>query len=227
MRVRFIMMNVIAFNLIFATNFAKAETVSNEQKCEIHIWPAYHFNALTQGAGSLFAGLSAIDDAAAHQDKNYSDQTLLREALDINFQEEAIKRSGLSDFLDFKESKITLHDNNFPNNSVPMSDSKIRSSESKIDCYYEIFINYSNYNSNFISGSTLQNYFRVKKFSNAQSKFIFSAGGAPIAKIGAIGVGLPADKEGPTEKQRIQSGYTTNISKFVEKNRAKLASMKM
>jgi hypothetical protein len=81
-----------------------------ETQCELHIWPAERFNAMTTGWLSGFGAIGAVADAASNADKNKDNRTQMAAALDSPGQLEALKAMNLPELLATKASRIVTHD---------------------------------------------------------------------------------------------------------------------
>ena len=159
-----------------------AAPVAEEPKCELHIWPAERFQAMT--TGWLGGGLL---DAAIHADGDKARRSQMASALDMEGQLDALQKLDLIALLKLPASKIVAHDEALDRKTV----NKIltRRSDSKSSCYSELIVTDVLYTRAAMWGRSLRTSFILRQFEGGK--------GAPRIKKTTGGNGLkifPAKK---------------------------------
>ena len=129
--------------------------------CEIHVWPAERFKAMT--TGWLGGGLL---DAAGHAKGDQARKAALAGALDSQGQAEALGSLDLSAQLGIKPSKIVLH--NEPLDRKTINKITTRRSESTSGCYSELIVADLFYQKAAIYGRSLKTLFMLRNFGAAK-----------------------------------------------------------
>jgi len=129
--------------------------------CEIHVWPAERFKAMTTG---LLGG--GLLDAAGHAKGDQARKAALAGALDSEGQSEALGSLDLSQALGLKPSKIVLH--NEPLDRKTINKIATRRSDSTSGCYSELIVADLFYQKAAIYGRSLKTLFMVRNFGAAR-----------------------------------------------------------
>ncbi|GAA4741767.1 hypothetical protein GCM10023264_03580 [Sphingomonas daechungensis] len=185
---------------------AAAAPVADEPKCELHIWPAERFQAMT--TGWLGGGLL---DAAIHADGDKARRSQMASALDPGGQLDALQKLDLIALLKLPASKIVTHEEALDRKTV----NKIltRRSDSKASCYSELIVTDVLYTKAAMWGRSLRTSFILRQFD--------ASTGAPRIKKTTGGNGLkifPAKKgEDTTEADaELVSIFQKNFTEATE-----------
>ena len=134
-----------------------AAPVNHEPKCELHIWPAERFQAMT--TGWLGGGLL---DAAIHADGDKARRSQMASALDPEGQLDALQKLDIIALLKLPASKIITHDEALDRKTV--NKIRTRRSESKASCYSELIVTDVLYTKAAMWGRSLRTSFILRQF---------------------------------------------------------------
>lgn len=148
----------------------------DEPKCELHIWPAERFQAMT--TGWLGGGLL---DAAIHADGDKARRSQMASALDPVGQLDALQKLDLIALLKLPASKIVTHEEALDRKTV----NKIltRRSDSKASCYSELIVTDVLYTKAAMWGRSLRTSFILRNFGGTSSPLIKKTTGGNGLKI--------------------------------------------
>ena len=149
-------------------------------QCELHVWPAERFQAMTTGWGAAFGVLGAIADSAGHADGDKARRSQLASALDSEGQLDALQQLNLVQLLKLSDSKVITH--NEPLDRKTINKIMTRRSASKAPCYSELIVMDVFYQKAAVWGRSLRTSFMFRKFG--------SEGAKPTIKKTAGGNGL-------------------------------------
>jgi len=140
---------------------AAAEAV--EPQCELHIWPAERFQAMTTG---LLGG--GLLDAAIHAEGDKARRSQMASALDGEGQLDALRKLELVQLLNLPPSKIVVHSEALDRKTV----NKIltRRSNSTASCYSELIVTDVFYQKAAVWGRSLRTGFMLRTFSQTVPK---------------------------------------------------------
>ncbi|MFQ3596469.1 MAG: hypothetical protein SNJ63_10195 [Sphingomonadaceae bacterium] len=175
-----------------------------EPQCEIHVWPAERFNAMTTswlGGGLL--------DAAIHADKDRDNRSQMAATLDPDIQVEALAALDLAEKLDLPQSRIVTHVE--PLDRKTINKITTRRSDSQASCYAELIVADMLFQKNALLGRTLQTLFMVRDFEGRTDKprIYKSWGGNPLKKF------PPRAGEDVTEAaQELLATFVLNFEEF-------------
>jgi len=150
-----------------ATNPAPV-TSEPKHQCELHIWPAERFQAMTTGWLSGFGVAGAVLDSAGHANGDQSRKAAIASALDSEGQTRALESLDLPKLLNIKSSAIVLHD--APLNRKTVNKIMTRRSESASSCYAELIVADLFYQKAAIYGRSLKTLFIFRNFGAATQK---------------------------------------------------------
>lgn len=150
---------------------------TQEQACELHVFPTLEGQAVTTGWLSGFGIVGAVADAAANKDRNISEAEYLKEALGPAMQVEALQTIDLVSELKLDPSTVIFE--------TPIADrdittkAKTRLSSSTAPCYVELIVTQNFYQKRAIYGRSLNNRFVFKDFRDGknETKLIKGRGG--------------------------------------------------
>ncbi|HEY1142794.1 MAG TPA: hypothetical protein VGE68_02045 [Sphingomicrobium sp.] len=176
-----------------------AAVPSTEPACELHIWPAERFQAMT--TGWLGGGLL---DAAIHADGDKARRSQMASALDREGQLDALQKLDLLTLLKLPASKIVTHDEALDRKTV----NKIltRRSDSHAACYSELIVTDVLYTKAAMWGRSLRTSFILRQFG---------AGGTPSIKKTTGGNGL---KIFPAKKGEDTTAADAELVSIFQKN---------
>ncbi|HLZ04899.1 MAG TPA: hypothetical protein VKR55_22455 [Bradyrhizobium sp.] len=140
-----------------AQNPASTPQPSEGQVCELHVWPAERFSAIT--TGWLGGGLI---DAAAHAKGDRERKSSMADALDSPNQVAALASLDLAGLLHQQSATVIQH--NEPLTRHTVNDIKTRRSESKSPCYSELIVADIFYQNAAIYGRSLKTLFIYREF---------------------------------------------------------------
>ena len=131
--------------------------------CELHVWPAERFQAMTSG---LLGG--GLLDAAIHADGDKARRSHLASALDADGQLSALQQIDLVTLLRLRPSTVIVHDAALDRKTV----NKIatRRATSSSPCYAELIVADFLYQKSTIYGRSLRTLFMLRDFGSATSK---------------------------------------------------------
>lgn len=143
--------------------------------CELHVWPAERFNAMTTG---LLGGFDALLNA----DKDKGNRTKMAAALDPQGQLDALTSLDLVVSLKLPPSKIVVHAEALDRKTINKIDT--RRAQSASACYSELITADVFYQKATLYGRSLRTLFLVRRFGAAQSKpVIYKAWGGNGLKL--------------------------------------------
>ena len=134
-----------------------------DKQCELHVWPAERFNAMTTG---LLGG--GFLDAAIHADKDKSNRTQMASALDPQGQLDALNSLKLADLLKAPVGAVILHPDALDRKTVNKIDT--RRAESSSPCYAELIVADVFYHKAAIYGRSLRTLFIYREFGTTEKK---------------------------------------------------------
>jgi hypothetical protein len=140
-------------------------------QCELHIWPAERFQAMTTGWGVGFGALAALADSAGHAKGDKARRSQLASALDSEGQIDALQSLDLIALLHLQPSKIVNHAEALDRKTV----NKImtRRSDSAAPCYSELIVTDVFYQKAAMWGRSLRTSFILREFpANAKAPTI-------------------------------------------------------
>lgn len=147
-----------------------------ETPCELHVWPAERFNAMTTGWLSGFGVVGAVADAAGNADKNKTNRTQLASALDPQGQLDALTALNLTSLLKAKPARIVVHPDALDRKTI--NKISTRRAQSASPCYSELIVADVFYQKAAIYGRSLKTLFMYREFGAAKDKpWIYKAWG--------------------------------------------------
>lgn len=157
-----------------APETAAAEPQQTPQ-CELHVWPAERFQAMTTG---LLGG--GLLDAALHAEGDKSRRSHLASALDSEGQLDALQKLDLIRLLGLPPSKVIAHSEALDRKTI----NKImaRRSDSTVPCYAELMVTDVLYTKAAFWGRSLRTSFMLREFN--------PGGAEPLIKKTTGGNGL-------------------------------------
>jgi hypothetical protein len=147
---------------------ASAPAPASETQCELHVWPAERFSALTTGWLSGFGVVGALADASAHAGKDKSNRTQMASALDPQGQLDALSALQLTELLHAKPGRIVLHQE--PLDRKTVTKIATRRAQSASPCYSELIVADIFYHKAAIYGRSLRTQFLYRDFGAATAK---------------------------------------------------------
>lgn len=132
-------------------------------QCELHIWPAERFQAMT--TGWLGGGLL---DAALHANGDKSRRSQMASALDSEGQLDALQKLNLISLLHLQPSRIVAHPEPLDRKTVYKVMS--RRSDSKAPCYAELIVTDVFYQKSAMWGRSLRTSFIFREFPAAAAE---------------------------------------------------------
>ncbi|GLR46983.1 hypothetical protein [Sphingomonas astaxanthinifaciens] len=152
MRLRFL----LPFAVLATATPAMAQD-SAQPACELHIWPAERFQAMT--TGWLGGGLL---DAAGHANGDKARRSHLASALDPQGQLDALTKLDLVKLLNLPPSKIVTHAEALDRKTI--NKIKTRRSDSAATCYSELMVTDVFYQKAAMWGRSLRTSFMLRTF---------------------------------------------------------------
>lgn len=131
--------------------------------CELHIWPAERFQAMSSG---LLGG--GLLDAALHADGDKARRSHLASALDAEGQVSALQQLDLVNLLLLRPSTVIVHDAALDRKTV--NQIPTRRAESASPCYAELIVADFLYMKSAVYGRSLRTLFILRDFGSATSK---------------------------------------------------------
>jgi hypothetical protein len=165
---------------------AAPEATAAAPECELHVWPAERFQAMT--TGWLGGGLI---DAAMHAEGDKARRSQMASALDSAGQLDALQKLDLALLLKLPATKIVTHAEALDRKTV----NKIptRRSDSKAPCYSELIVTDVFYQKAAVWGRSLRTSFMLRRFDGQAPK--------PLIKRTTGGNGLKIFPAKPNEDQ--------------------------
>ena len=152
----------LACPLAAATAQAPTAEATLPAACELHVWPAERFSALTTG---LLGG--GLLDAAGHAKGDRQRKSSIADALDSPSQVAALASLDLTALLRQRAATIVQHDEPLTRHTV--NDIKTRRSDSKSPCYAELIVADIFYQKAAIYGRSLRTLFIYREFGDASN----------------------------------------------------------
>ena len=140
-----------------ATAQAVAATPAAQAQCELHVWPAERFQAMT--TGWLGGGLL---DSAIHAEGDKARRSHLASALDSEGQLDALQKLDLVTLLRLPPSKIVTHAEALDRKTV--NKIKTRRADSSASCYNELIVTDVFYQKAAMWGRSLRTSFMLRQF---------------------------------------------------------------
>ena len=134
-----------------------AEAPGSAPQCELHVWPAERFQAMT--TGWLGGGLL---DAAIHADGDKARRSHLASALDSEGQLDSLQKLDLVSLLRLPPSKIVTHTEALDRKTV--NKIKTRRAASSAPCYSELIVTDVFYQKAAMWGRSLRTSFMLRQF---------------------------------------------------------------
>lgn len=136
--------------------------------CELHVWPAERFKAVTTGWGSGFGMIGAIADSAGHAKGDQGRKAALASALDSPGQTAALASLGLPELLGQPGATVVRHDE--PLDRKTVNKIETRRAPSTSPCYAELIVADLLYQKAAIYGRSLKTLFIYRRFGPGQDK---------------------------------------------------------
>jgi hypothetical protein len=140
-----------------------AQVAQAAPQCELHVWPAERFQAMTTG---LLGG--GLIDAAMHAEGDKARRSHLASALDSEGQVSALQQLDLVGLLHLPPSKIVAHAEALDRKTVTKV--MTRRSSSTATCYAELMVTDVFYQKAAIWGKSLHTSFMLRDFTANASK---------------------------------------------------------
>lgn len=137
-------------------------------QCELHVWPAERFQAMTSGWGAAFGVIGAIADSAGHAEGDKARRSHLASALDSEGQLSALQKLDLVALLRLPPSKIVTHSEALDRKTV--NKIKTRRSDSTAPCYSELIVMDVFYQKAAVWGRSLRTGFMLREFAPGASE---------------------------------------------------------
>ena len=147
-----------------AAPFTPTAVPDTTSKCELQVWPAERFSAMTQG---LFLG--GLIDAAINANKDKANRTQISNALSSESQVDALASLDVANLLGLPPSTIVRHDT--PLERKTINSIKTRRSGSTAPCYSELIVGDISYLAHPLYGRSLSTQFILREF-NSGSKIV-------------------------------------------------------
>ena len=148
-------------------------------QCELHVWPAERFQAMTTGWGVGFGLIGAMMDSAGHANGDKARRSQLASALDSEGQLHALEQLDLVSLLHLPASRVVVHAEALDPKTVDKVTT--RRSDSTSPCYNELIVTSVFYQKAAMWGRSLRTSFVLRHFNNT---------GAPMVKKTTGGNGL-------------------------------------
>ncbi|MEA3039736.1 MAG: hypothetical protein QOE79_2249 [Sphingomonadales bacterium] len=153
-----------------------------ETQCELHVWPAERFQAITTGWLSGFGVVGAVAEAAGNADKNKTNRTQIASALEPQGQLDALTALELTNLLKSRPARVIVHVD--PLDRKTINKISTRRAESASPCYSELIVADVLYQKAAIYGRSLKTLFMYRDFGAARDKpWIYKAWGGNGLKI--------------------------------------------
>ncbi|HEX8444929.1 MAG TPA: hypothetical protein VF631_14920 [Allosphingosinicella sp.] len=192
---------------------------SAASECELHVWPAERFNAMTTGWLSGFGVVGAVADAAGNADKNKDNRTQIAAALDSQGQVDALTSMNLVELLKAKPSRIVVHSEALDRKTINKIDT--RRAQSTSPCYAELIVADVFYHKAAIYGRSLKTLFMYRNFGTSEKKpAIYKAWGGNGLKLFP-----PKDGEDvQAANSELVSVFKANFEEFAKNARGNAAT---
>jgi len=185
-----------------APTAATQQAAVADNPCEIHVWPAERFSAITTGWLSGFGIAGSVADSAGHAKGDQARKAAIASALDSEGQAKALGSLDLSALLKIRPSRIVLHDQ--PLDRKTVNKISTRRAESSSTCYSELIVADVFYQKAAIYGRSLKTLFIFRDFGAAKDK--------PAIYKGWGGNGLKLFP--PKEGEDVQAANNELVSVF-------------
>jgi hypothetical protein len=155
---------------------AQSVVATAASECELHVWPAERFQAMT--TGWLGGGLL---DAAVHAEGDKARRSHMASALDSEGQLDALQKLDLITLLRLQPSKIVVHNEALDRKTI----NKImtRRSDSTTPCYSELIVTDVLYTKAAMWGRSLRTSFMLRQFNGSGNPLIKKTTGGNGLKI--------------------------------------------
>ena len=161
---------------------APAALAQPDTQCELHVWPAERFNAMTTGWLSGFGVVGAVAEGAANADKNKDNRTQIASALEPQGQLDALTSLELTNLLKAKPARVIVHPEALDRKTI--NKISTRRAQSASPCYSELIVADVLYQKAAIYGRSLKTLFMYREFGAARDKpWIYKAWGGNGLKI--------------------------------------------
>jgi hypothetical protein len=141
---------------------AAVAAAAPDTPCELHVWPAERFQAMTSGWGAAFGVLGALAEANANAEADKARRSTLASALDPEAQLALLSGRDLAADLGLRPSRIVAHAT--PLDRKTMNKVKTRRAESTSPCYAELIVADVIYQKAALYGRSLSTLFMVRDF---------------------------------------------------------------
>jgi hypothetical protein len=146
-----------------AQDAAASPVAAAAPQCELHVWPAERFQAMTTG---LLGG--GLLDAALHAEGDKARRSHLASALDSEGQLSALQKLDLVTLLAMPDAKVVTHAE--PLNRKTVNKIMTRRSDSAAPCYAELIVTDVFYQKAAIWGRSLRTTFMLRDFRSGGAK---------------------------------------------------------
>lgn len=147
-----------------AVAVAPATPAAPDNPCELHVWPAERFQAMTSGWGAAFGVLGALAESSANAEGDKARRSALASALDPEAQLALLTGRDLAADLGLRPSRIVAHET--PLDRKTMNKVKARRADSRSPCYAELIVADIIYQKAAIYGRSLSTLFMVRDFGD-------------------------------------------------------------
>lgn len=154
-----------AFALLatFVPAVASAQAPAAPAPCELHVWPAERFQAMTSGI--LGGGLL---DAAIHAEGDKARRSHLASALDSEGQLATLQSMDLVSILQLTPGTVVVPHAE-PLDRKTINNIKTRRAASQSSCYSELIVGDFFYQKSMVYGRSLRTFFFLRDFGSKQS----------------------------------------------------------
>lgn len=158
---------VLAQDAVTPAPIEPANTTS-ETACELHVWPAERFQAITTGWLGGFGVIGALADNASHASGDKSRKSQMASALDPDGQSAALRKADLIAALKLKPANIIYHPEALDRKTI--NKISTRRAESASPCYSELIVADVLYQKTAIYGRGLKTLFMFRDFGSEKDK---------------------------------------------------------
>lgn len=187
--------------------------------CELHIFPAERFKAMTTGWLSGFGLVGGLADASAHAKGDQSRKAAIASALDSPGQTAALTQLDLAGLLNQRAATIVQHAD--PLDRKTVNNIMERRASSTSPCYSELIVADLLYQKAAIYGRSLKALFIFRQFGGSPNKPVIYKG------WGGNGLKLFPPKEGEDVQAangELVSVFKADFEEFAKNARSHLAS---
>lgn len=171
---------LISLAALIAASPAAAQDTAAAPACELHVWPAERFQAMTTGWGAGFGMLGALADSAGHANGDKARRSHLASALDSQGQLDSLTKLELAKLLNLPASQVITHSD--PLDRKTVNKIKTRRADSKAACYNELVVMDVLYTKSAVWGRALRTTFMLRSFP--------AGSGEPVIRKSTGGNGL-------------------------------------